>query len=131
MSKDRTLPPKFVKSADRSERLKSQICWPTEEPSAPSGPLCRVPPFPTSAPKMAFAADSSTHIPDISDGVKDTWLLDITEDGLTAISDDIALQAVAACAISCVSFSIMLQQQKANVKSLNELQIKGMGSESN
>jgi hypothetical protein len=69
---------------------------------------------------VALAAVSSTHIPDISDGVKDAWLLlDIADDGLTAISQDIALPAVAACAVSCVLFSIMLQQQKANIKSLN------------
>ena len=116
----RALPPKFVKSADRTERLKSQICWPKEEPSAASGPICRGPPLLTSAPNVALAAVSSTHIPDISDGVKDTWLLlDIADDGLTAISQDIALPAVAACAVSCVLFSIMLQQQKANIKSLN------------
>jgi hypothetical protein len=105
---DRILPPKFVKSADRSDRLKSQICCPKEEPSPLSSPICRGPPFPTSTPKLASIADASTSIADISDAVKGTWLLDIADDGLIAISDDTVPKAVPACATSGASFSIML-----------------------
>lgn len=58
----------------------------------PSGPNCSCPVFSTSDTNVESRADVSMVIPGISDGVKGAWLLDAADEGLTAISDDIALQ---------------------------------------
>jgi hypothetical protein len=86
------LPPKLVKSAVRSERLKFQSCPkdPMESLDESSGPNCRVPISPTSDPNT----EASMAIPGISDGVKGAWSLDAADEGLTAIPDDIALTVV-------------------------------------
>uniref|UniRef100_A0A0A9DM66 Uncharacterized protein n=1 Tax=Arundo donax TaxID=35708 RepID=A0A0A9DM66_ARUDO len=62
----------------------------------PSGPNCRGPAFPMSDPNVEPRADASMVILGISDCVKGAWLLDAADDGLTAISDDMALQVAPA-----------------------------------
>uniref|UniRef100_A0A0A9ETF9 Uncharacterized protein n=1 Tax=Arundo donax TaxID=35708 RepID=A0A0A9ETF9_ARUDO len=62
----------------------------------PSGPNCRGPAFPMSDRNVESRADASMVIPGISDGVKGAWLLDAADEGLTAISDDMALQVTPA-----------------------------------
>lgn len=88
--KKKELPPKLVRSAVKSERLKFQSC-PNErliesldEPTPPSGPSCRPP---GSEEKVGSKADGSMPMPDISVGVKGKWLLEAADEGLTAISD--------------------------------------------
>jgi len=77
----------------------------------PSGPNCRGPAFPTSDPNVESRADTSMVIPGISDGVKGAWLLDAADEGLTAISDDIALPVAPACGASVTPLSTTMLQQ--------------------
>jgi len=98
------------------ERLKFQSCPKDliESLDEPSGPNCRDPGFPTSDPNAKSRADTSMVMPGISDGVKGAWLLEAADEGLTAISDDIALPVAPACGASGTPLSTtMLQQHKS------------------
>lgn len=117
-SPNRTLPPKLVKSVVRSERLKFQSCPKDlmESLDKPSDPNCNAPAFPTSDSNVESRADTSMLIPGISDGVKEAWLLDAADEGLTAISDDMALPVAPACGASGTLLSTtMLQQHMSNI----------------
>ena len=77
----------------------------------PSGPNCRGSVFPMSDPNAESSIDVSMAIPGISDGVKGAWLLDAADEGLTAISDDMA----PLCATSGAPLSTtMLQATSGN-----------------
>lgn len=84
------LPPKFDKSAVRSEKLKFHGIWANdlgESPEFPtplSGDSCSPAGLATSDVKAVSRAEESTAMPDISDALKGNWPLDV---GLTGISD--------------------------------------------
>lgn len=114
------LPPKFDKSAVRSDKLKLHGIWSSdlreslEFPAPPSGASCNPTELATSDVNAVSSADASTPIPDISDAVKGKWPLDATDVGLTAISDmdDMVPFGGTMGVTSAVLLSITILQQK-------------------
>lgn len=116
------LPPKFDKSAVRSDKLKFHWIWSSdlkeslEFPTPPSGASCNPTELATSDVKAVSSADVSTPIPDISDAVKGKWPLDATDVGLTGISDmdDMVLFGgiIGATSAALLSITILQQGQK-------------------
>lgn len=109
------LPPKFGKSAVRSDRLKFHWIWSSdlEIPLPPSGASCSPTELATSDVNAVSRAEASAPIPDISDAVKGKWPLDATDVGLTGISetDDIVPFGGITGAISGALWSITILQQ--------------------
>ena len=111
------LPPKFDRSAVRSERLKVHwICSnDLEFPAPPSGPSCNPTELAASDVNDVYSAEVSTPIPDMSDAVNGKWPLDVTDVGLRGISDmdEMALLGGTTGAVSAALFPItILQEQK-------------------
>ena len=113
------LPPKFDKSAVRSDKLKFHWIWSSdlkeslEFPAPPSGASCNPTELATSDVNAVSSADVSTPIPDISDAVKGKWPLDATDVGLTGISDmdDMVPFGGIIGATSAALFSITILQE--------------------
>lgn len=126
----KNLPPKFDKSAVKSERLKfhgigaKALRESLEFPGPPSGGSCNPTELATSDVNAVSSADASTPIPDISDAVKGKWPLDATEVGLTGISDmdDMALLGGITGATSAVLVSLTILQKRKKQLPLAELQ---------
>lgn len=118
------LPPKFDKSAVRSDRLKFHWIWSSDlEFPGPSGASCNPTEVATSDVNAVSSADVSTPIPDISDAVKGKWPLDATDPGLTGISDidDMVLFGGIIGATSAALFSITILRQGQKQLPLVEL----------